>query len=284
MKEIQNIACIIVLYKPNEELLNEVIDSIIDQVQEVVLVNNSSEIKFLHSNRKIIYIELEKNMGIAHAQNIGINHLRNKDYEYVIMLDQDSTVQKNLVDSLISKMINIEKQNIKIAAISALPINKDTKIPYSFKKIENFQLDKHIIEVRELMNSSSLFKLKYFDIVGFFNEDLFIDMVDFEWCWRASSLYKLKFYISTDDTINHKIGEGDRFIVYKRVSIPTPFRTFFQYRNFFILTRFKYVPLGWKLKNLFKYIIKYVYYPLFVKPRLQYFKNINKGIISGLRN
>jgi rhamnosyltransferase len=116
------------------------------------------------------------------------------------------------------------------------------------------------------------------------DDSLFIDGVDHEWCWRASFKLQLRFFIIESVILSHMLGEGDRHFLIRKVAIPTPFRTYFQFRNYFKLVKRNYVPIYWKFSNGFKYIIKYFYFSLMVKPRMEYFKMINKGIIDGLRN
>ena len=74
------------------------------------------------------------------------------------------------------------------------------------------------------MSSISLIPCKVFNIVGGFDESLFIDGVDNEWCWRAWHKCGLRSFIVEDAEIGHMLGEGDRFFFLKKVAIASPFR------------------------------------------------------------
>ena len=67
----------------------------------------------------------------------------------------------------------------------------------------------------------------------------------------------MAFFISESVQLSHQVGEGDRPFIFRKVAIPTPFRTFYQFRNYFRLVHRGYVPLYWKVSNGFKYSIKF---------------------------
>lgn len=113
---------------------------------------------------------------------------------------------------------------------------------------------------------------------------LFIDGVDHEWCCRCNKIMKGRFFIAENEHLSHQLGEGDRCFLWKKVAIPTPFRTYYQFRNYFILICRGYVPLYWKISNGIKYIIKAFYYPIFISPRKEYLKNIYGGIRDGIKS
>ena len=114
------------------------------------------------------------------------------------------------------------------------------------------------------------------------DSSLFIDGVDNEWCWRAKNKGNLDSFVSLDFKMNHYLGEGDRSFFGIKISISSPFRVYYQFRNFFILCRKSYVPGIWKIKNAVKYTIKFFYLPIFVIPRLEYLKKIFLGTIDGI--
>ena len=105
---------------------------------------------------------------------------------------------------------------------------------------------------------------------------------DYEWCWRAWHQAGLRSFMVEQAPLFHQIGEGDKKIGAKNVSIPAPFRVYYQYRNYLWLCQRSYVPKYWKKRHLIKYAVKTFYYPLCVSPRGQYARHIAKGIFDGL--
>lgn len=132
------------------------------------------------------------------------------------------------------------------------------------------------------MSSISLIPCKAFSIVGGFDESLFIDGVDNEWCWRAWHKCGLRSFIVEDAEISHMLGEGDRNFFFKKVAIASSARVYYQFRNYLWLCRRDYVPKFWKKKNGIKYLVKLFYFPICVAPRAMYLRRIVHGVIDGL--
>ena len=140
----------------------------------------------------------------------------------------------------------------------------------------------NVQQVPQLTNSGSLIKAKVFIDVGLMDNNLFIDGIDYDLCWRAIFYCSYNFFIIDNIRISHKLGEGDRHLLGKTLKISTPFRTYYQFRNYLILAKKEYVPFKWKILIGIKCAIKYFYFPIFVGPRREYFLNINRGILHGL--
>lgn len=76
-----------------------------------------------------------------------------------------------------------------------MPINRNNKKKYTIENciIEKTNIDSisHYI-THHVMSSGSIIPLKKFREVGLYNDKLFIDFVESEWCWRASFYHKKK--------------------------------------------------------------------------------------------
>jgi rhamnosyltransferase len=282
-----NVACIITLFNPEWRTLTKLIQIIEPQVDLILLIDNSKDSShnrtFIKSTPKIRYHYCGGNFGIAYAQNYGVNHvLKKREFSKILFLDQDSLPGFDLVSKLMNSYSELELIGEKVGGVGAFAVNKVSGQPYSKKEARIRQLTPNIFQVSELMSSASLISTSAFKNVGVFEEALFIDGVDYEWCWRASYFNQYKFFVIEDIPFAHSLGEGDKFFLFKKVAISSDFRIYYQFRNFTLLTRRKYVPVSWKLKNLLKYGVKFFYYPLFISPRIKYFKNITRGIKDGL--
>lgn len=280
------IGCVIVLYNPVVDIIGAVILSVVDQVDYVCLVDNSLKSSFdsdvISNSSKIHYIPLGQNRGIAAAQNIGINFFIEKGYTHVFLLDQDTIVPNGVVDRLASSFELLSRQNYRISAIGANAINRQNGKSYGLKSSVEEIINDNLIEVKAIRATTSLIPIENFKTVGYLNETLFIDGVDHEWCWRAFNREKLKSFVVEDLFVSHQRGEGDKNFLGFEIAIPTPFRTYYQFRNYIYLSRLNYVPIEWKIVNGFKYSLKFIYYPIFVSPRLKYVRNILRGIKDGI--
>ena len=279
------IGAVIVLYAPEQDKIEETVGALNNQVDEICLIDNSSSThsSWFLNRRNLKYIYLGKNKGIAFAQNVGIRELQNLSCDYILFSDQDSKAMPTLVDSLLKVHSQLSQEGINVATVGTVAINERTgkKYPFRHKVFQNLVLDNtSIIEVDYVRNSMSLTSSEVLNIVGFMDNSLFIDGVDSEWCWRAR-VKGYRTFISEDSIIYHCLGKDDRRLLTKEITIPSPNRLFYQYRNFLWLLHRGYVPLRWKLKNFAKYLIKIPYYSLFCSPGGAYFRNIMSGIGAG---
>ena len=290
------IRCVVVLYNANKERVFQIVQGIVGQVDGICFVDNSresmlNEIESIFSyesdNFCLNYLPLNDNKGIAYAQNRGVDFFISHNFDYVLFCDQDSDLPKGTVNKLLNAHIALQNEIINVGVVGTMPFNKVTKMAYPLKSmIINSNLNINGIKLTEtysLISSASLIKVSCFGDVGYFNEKLFIDGVDHEWCWRAWHLRGLRSFVVDDAIIYHYFGEGDRNIGTKKVSIASSKRLFYQYRNYLWLCRMPYTPRYWKKKNGIKYAVKLFYYPLFISPRMKNLNNILKGIIAGCK-
>ena len=281
-----NICAIIVLYEPEIDQLKINLGQLRNQVDAIILVDNSKfsnfeNLKFLSEERSV-YLFLGENLGIAKAQNIGIAKAKDLKFEYVLLLDQDSKPSYDLVKNLYSDYNQIVNYGISLAVLGSSAVNSYSNKPYEprFRKFNSYSFNENILIVSQVISSGSLIAIKDFYIVGEFKEELFIDGVDHEWCWRAISL-GMKCALSKNAILEHSLGEGDRLFLGFRIAISSTFRIYYQYRNYVYLCKFSYVPNYWKVVNFVKYFVKIFYYPIMISPK--YIPQIIKGIKEGVK-
>lgn len=196
--------------------------------------------------------------------------------DYVVLFDQDSY----LSSQLILKLYETQKKVSGLKSVVApLPLNRITNEPYRLTILGRY---KGLLEVREMLNSGMFIPLCLFSEVGMMDEYLFIDGVDSEWCWRAMNK-GIHLFVNPQIKMEHMLGEGDKYLLGKRISIPAPVRTYYQFRNYCILLMRSYVPFNWKLINGIKYTVKFIYYSLCVSPRISYLQKMILGIRDGIR-
>lgn len=285
------VGAVVVLYNPNFDVTKKTLSSLASQVDQICVVDNSpsDHSEVLSGYESVEYKPLLKNIGIAAAQNIGIRYFIDLGYDFVLFADQDSIASEKVVDKLLENHQALKEASIKVGAVGTQAINRQTGLPYVEKSNEIRIIDKRVLsntsnitECYSIMSSISLIPCKVFNIVGGFDESLFIDGVDNEWCWRAWHKCGLRSFIVEDAEIGHMLGEGDRFFFLKKVAIASPFRVYYQFRNYLWLCRRDYVPRYWKRKNGMKYFVKLFYFPICVAPRTMYLRRIVRGVITGL--
>ena len=276
------IGAIVVLYNPDWDLLKTGLKALIPQVDEVCIIDNSSTDNSTQFDNvgTVRYVPLLKNVGIAAAQNIGIKYFLNANFDYIIFSDQDSVMPNNLVEKLFNAY-NLLKDNIDIGVIGPMPINRHNKKRYLYNDnvISNNQF---YYEMHSVISSCSFIPAINFKKVGLYDENLFIDFVELDWCWKARYYNNLKIILLPDVEVQHELGHYEKFMG-KDISVSSSFRLYFQIRNLFWLKNKEYTPSYWLRLNLKKLLIKILYYSIIPSNRLQYIKSIFRGFKDGFK-
>ena len=120
-----------------------------------------------------------------------------------------------------------------------------------------------------------------FDIVGKMAEELFIDYVDIEWGLRARRL-GFQSYGVCAALMAHDLGETPVKFMGKSLPVHSAMRHYYHFRNAIWLYRSAELPLHWKCADGWRLLLKYGFYTLFAKPRLEHFSMMSRGILDGL--
>lgn len=291
----ERVCAIVVTYHPEKEILGELLMSTLSMVEHLVVVDNGLGANILISyqeqkyGEQITLLPMETNIGLAAGLNKGIEWARQNDYDYVLLLDQDTVPDSDMVERLFKATEFIESQGIRVAAVGPCHIDPRTGYRSSFKS-KGFDLidpsweNHRYCQVDYLQSSGSLISTKVFDTVGVMDENLFIHHIDQEWCFRARDQGFLCFGIS-DVFMIHRVGETvvRVWIGYWRdIHIHSPFRHYYLFRNSIILYKLDYVKITWKVIDLLKLFLYFGFYLLLISPRKAYLKMTIKGLRDGI--
>ena len=244
------VAACVVLYNPEDDIY-ENIASYIKDVNILYVVDNSTRhnedlIKRLFDAfSNIEYINNNDNLGIATALNIGCNKALERGYKWILTMDQDSKFI-NFPDYL-SCLANL-KNTSNIALLSAnTNYNEEMMIPK--------QAECSFEEKFSAITSANLLNLELFEKIGKFEDKLFIDLVDYDYCIKAQ-IHNFKILYFPNIFVKHALGTVflrknpfTKKIRAKREHNPQ--RTYYFARNYLYLSKQygKYFP---KQLNIFK--------------------------------
>jgi rhamnosyltransferase len=227
---------VIVTYNPLINDLEDNVTSILPQVDKLVIFDNASynnhELLKFKAYSSVELILSSVNVGLGEAYNSVIRANKNV-FEYLITFDQDTKIPSNLIENL-------------------LPLFKVTNVGIVGPNFELRRKSRQEFEkVDVLIQSATIFKMKLFDDVGFFNADYFIDSIDFEFCLRA----RISGYCilrANNVFISHQLGDSKSFFGIKYNS-HNEVRNYFIARNHVNLTinYIKYFPGFIFKKNIF---------------------------------
>lgn len=265
---------ITITFNPDVNILLSQIKKLVDQVEKVIIIDNASsnivDIQKALNEFDIELISLRENVGIAKAQNIGIELARNQKASHVILFDHDSELSKNFICNLVGVESELLSRGLKVGAVGPVYYDAETGeicpvahfkslSKYSGFKLNRIYLDEinHTAEVYLLIASGCLIRMSVLESIGYMDEGLFIDNVDLEWCYRArSESYKL--YATSKAKLKHRIGDGSRSFLGRKVAIHSNLRKYYNARNNLYLLINSNVPLGAKIRCIFSFVSNFI--------------------------
>lgn len=277
-----DICLLFVTFNPSTKDIDYIND--IGEKYKCIVIDNTIALNNIFSNN-IITINNRNKDGIAGAQDEGIKFILDKMpyIRYIIFFDQDSRVENDYPIQIVTEYETTSKEKNNLAQLGPTVFHIDTNNEYKSVIHKDHEDNKGFIKRREVISSGSCITTKALKVIGGMDRTLFIDFVDFEWCWRAEE----KGYqcgVTKNVKIRHQVGKRELFFFNGyRVILSAPFRYFYQYRNYLLLCRRNYVPLQWKINNGIKYVARFLYFPFLGKFGIKSWRFMIKGIINGLR-
>jgi rhamnosyltransferase len=184
----QEVCAVMVAYHPDAEFSTRV-ERALREVGALVIVDNGSDdaelrmLRDLASNSSITLITNSENVGIARALNIGIWRAITLGFKWALLLDQDTWIDDDMVETLIAMSASYPDRDRLAVVGSAYRDDSD-----SLQKQQDGDAGDNWEEVESVITSGSLIPLKAHAAIGAFREEFFIDYVDTEYCFRARAL------------------------------------------------------------------------------------------------
>lgn len=223
------IAAVVVLYEPSDDVLDN-IGSYISDVEVMYAVDNSVSkntrlVKALKSYPTVRYIDNKGNKGIAHALNVGAGEAMREGYDFLLTMDQDSRAGEGMIPQILTCL---SRRGILTVGILS-PFHAS---PFHLHSKENGCIEKKVV-----MTSGNLLSLKAYAESGPFQEDLFLDYVDNEYCLRLQR-HGYKVIQVSEAILVHKLGELSKHKLFGKniycYNYP-PIRYYYRTRNVIVL-------------------------------------------------
>jgi rhamnosyltransferase len=193
-----NIAAIVIWYYP--EIMGDgvAIQNILTYsafCKIIYIVDNSPNNNFYLASQipNSQYIPNFDNLGIARAQNQGCKAAIDDGYTWVMTMDQDSSWEKEDLFLYISEIEKLMREDASVTSFS--PDTLQMKAASSFYKIMKHKI-KCLINKKShtiypcyeytdrVLASGNVINLEAWKDAGKFNDNLFIDDVDYDFCYR----------------------------------------------------------------------------------------------------
>ncbi|UVF18368.1 glycosyltransferase family 2 protein [Microvirga terrae] len=282
------ILAVAVTYNPEIALLAQVLGSASSQVQGLVVVDNGSanveDIRRTATQAGGQTIENLENIGIAAAQNQGVARALANGFTHVLLLDQDTVFKPGTVMNMAHDLSSLDRDEGRTAAIGPAYFELNSQRQTRAYRADGVRLSRLSLanETRPVASdfiiaSGSLIPLSVLKAVGGFKENLFIDLVDVEWCFRARAA-GYRSYLSPMANVEHQLGSGTVQVGTREVAVHVPIRNYYWVRNALWLARQPYTPLAWKLYFVSRSLAFLATYPALADQRAARLKLILKGI------
>ncbi|MDF0533020.1 glycosyltransferase family 2 protein [Shewanella sp. A32] len=274
---------ILVVYNTNLDEVTLAIDSLKSQTDLVVICNNSDNGFVIPETEKTKVFNFNENLGIAEAQSIGMSWAFTNGAEFIVQMDQDSLLPPNTISLLLERYNQLTALGFNIGVIGPRHYDKVTNEVDEGRIIKGKAIENTNSEIiHATISSASLIPKKAFDTVGRMDDGLFIDSVDWEYCWRLKNSGFITIRCN-DLLLGHRVGNGVKKIFGPvNVRVPSPIRHYYHTRNLFLLSSRSYVPFYWKFSNYLKLLFKITVYPFAFDDGMLRLKFILKGIYDGL--
>lgn len=195
----------------------------------------------------------------------------------LFFFDQDSKITENYINDLISQYSILIANGFDVGCVGPVYFNNsNNRIEIPKVKI---QLTDTCYKVKGIITSSMLTTYKNLSDVNFWNKNIFLDMADWDICWRMMSSGKL-CCITTALTLDHTLGNGEKKIGPLRIRVGNPIREYYQTRDCLYLLSERYVPIKFKLRFIGMLTIRPILHILFLESKKERFNFIKRGIID----
>lgn len=278
---LHNTCAVIVTYHPDEDFHIR-LGRVQSQFHLVIVVDNGSLPSAMLVGQAGLppahLVANHTNLGIAIALNQGVGLARQRGYEWVVTLDQDTVIATDMLATLIDIYWRCGGGNVMIGSNY-----RDARRERNF--IQCADAETGFQERKTLITSGTLVPLSLFKAIGFFREDYFIDSVDHEFCLRARA-HGCRILISCRPVMGHSIGahveNASRLRQFMSFN-HSPTRKYFIARNTIATVKsyFFQEPMwgmrqGWRLLSDFASIL------LFESEKLKKTKAFMVGIVHGV--
>ncbi|WP_405217622.1 glycosyltransferase family 2 protein [Agrococcus sp. Ld7] len=290
-----DVVAVAVTYRPDEATIVDVLRRAAAQVPALVVLDNDSPlVDGTHWSERVALppgVELVRealNIGLGAAYNRAVTLARERDARYVLLLDQDSLLEAGCVEALLHHAARRAARG-PLGAVGPTFVDGRSGERAPFVRF-GFPLNHKVhapaggdVDVDFLISSGSLIPLSAIEAAGGFDEGLFIDSVDMEWCFRAKAA-GLQLAGVADARMLHTIGDDlVRLPGGGSMFVHSPLRLYMMTRNRVALWRRADTPRVWTAQDVPRMLFKLLRMTAFAAPRIPNARAMLRGARDGWR-
>lgn len=269
-----SVAAVIVTFNPDSILIESIIELSM-QLKKIFVIDNCSVSREYIESISDLNIDgleiilLDQNYGIGYALNRGAHLATASGYTWMLTLDQDTVISQHYISNVI-EFLN-SQENVFSVCPRYNDVNDGSDLAY--KKILYSITSGHVLNIKVLMS------------LGGYDEDLFIDGVDFD-IFLKLNFHGYDTYLLNSLFLRHRLGDEPNDVpFFNRIhTYHSPLRRYYIYRNMIILAKRYYKPYS---AFVFKSIVASCLYLctilLLGKRRKDSLMMIVEGLVDGVK-
>lgn len=218
------LASVVILFNPDAGIIDRVRSyySLTDKL--FVFDNSATSNRALFYELSVEFIEFGQNKGIAEALNYVAGLAFAQGYDWLLTMDQDSSFSDDKLSAYISCL---KKATEETGMMGANP---------GYYQVGADADDCYRQPIDSVITSGSFLSLKAWRHTGFFDNNLFIDEIDHEYCYRLQN-HGYKVYLLPHVLFSHQIGREETAgyagqLFRKKRAIHSPERVYYMVRNY----------------------------------------------------
>ncbi|WP_372826907.1 glycosyltransferase [Polaromonas sp.] len=289
---------LVVCFQPTAGPLLDLVRRLAEQVTRVLLLNNGGLNEDVRSQllsiKTVIIFDFEKNSGVAVALNEGFRQAVADQADFVVTFDQDSSPEAGHVAGLMHQWFALSSAaglGQKTGAIGpSFYDGRNGHFDFPFYREEGwkvvkeyFAAEKSLVRADVLITSGMLVPTSMWADDLKFNELLFIDFVDTEWCLRSrKSGYS--HYGCFDVKMKHELSEAGPVMWFGFTILKySPLRRYYYFRNCLYCVSRSYVPNAFKVRLMIGLLLRVLTLPMVDEKPYLSIKSVAAGIFDALR-
>ena len=275
------VMAVVVTYNPEIPLLGRDLDALVGQVPHVSVYDNGSantaDIRALvEGYPKVSLVENHENLGLPVSYNRAMAEAVDRGYEWLLTMDQDSVLPEGYIEAASAYFDQSD-----IAVICPRYWDKNVLTLEQFRERTP---DEPVSYVDKCISSGSLCRAEAHERIGGFDERMFIDYVDFDYC-RTALERGYRILQLNRCVMAHSVGESNVVHVLGKTKVVfnhSPMRKYYYFRNKMYFAR-KHHYLIREHRYFYKLFLVSLLLVLNEKENVpkKFFMSV-KGLISGL--
>ena len=288
------VTAVVVSYNPDVDVLRRLLQTLKQQLDSIVVVDNASkhQTQIAELDADVNYYLLPSNLGLGKAHNLGIEFAMSVQSTHILLLDQDSMPDQNMLQEMLKTAKCLEEAQIEYSGLGCrYLLQADRSQASNFVRISwlrfsrVFCQENSYVNADFLISSGTLVPIAAIKVVGLMDESLFIDHIDTEWFLRASSM-GLQAYGCCNAFMSHALGESTTKIWFFRsrmVPYHQPFRYYYIFRNSLLLYKRHYMSKKWMLADWVRLIQNFIFFGVLARQRKANLTMMWKGFVDGIK-